>query len=287
VTGPLTGQADELLPVRVSPGWLALREPADAAARASDLVEQVRHCLPAGRRTVIHDLACGTGSMGRWLAPRLTGEQHWVMYDRDAELLDRAAAGPPRSADGVAVTVATRQRDITRLEPAELAGASLITVSALLDMLTADELHRFVSVCSAAGCPVLVTLSVIGRVALTPADRLDSSVAAAFNAHQRRTTGGRRLLGPDAVGDAAAAFRGLGAVVVVRPSPWRLGQTGAGGADASLIAEWFTGWLDAACEQRPELTAATAGYRRRRLDLAGAGRLGVTVHHQDLLVFPP
>src|SRR5450631_4085050 len=104
------------------------------------------------------------------------------------------------SGDGTPVTVETRQRDITRLDPGELAGASLITASALLDMLTADELERLVGVCAGAGCPVLLTISVVGRVELTPADPLDECIAAAFDAHQRRTTGGRRLLGPDAVG---------------------------------------------------------------------------------------
>jgi len=46
------------------------------------------------------------------------------------------------------------------------------------------------------------------------------------------------------------------------------------------------GWVDAACEQRRELVAATAGYTRRRLAEAAAGRLSVMVHHQDLLALP-
>jgi predicted RNA methylase len=50
---------------RVSAGWLDLREPADAAARARELVEHLRRHLPATTCLVIHDLACGTGSMGR------------------------------------------------------------------------------------------------------------------------------------------------------------------------------------------------------------------------------
>ena len=92
--------------IRVSRGWLALREPADAAARARDLVEQLERRLPATGRRVIHDLGCGTGAMGRWLAPLLPGPQHWVVHDRDADLLAVAAAdGPGPAADGAAVTV--------------------------------------------------------------------------------------------------------------------------------------------------------------------------------------
>jgi trans-aconitate methyltransferase len=59
---------------RVSAGWLALREPADAAARATDLVEHLGRQLPATGHRVIHDLGCGTGAMGRWLAPLLPGQ---------------------------------------------------------------------------------------------------------------------------------------------------------------------------------------------------------------------
>lgn len=268
--------------VRVGAPWLALREPADAAARSSDLVERIGRNMPAGRRLVIHDLGCGTGSMGRWLAPQLAGAQHWIMCDRDADLLARAeAAAPQQSADGVAVTVETRQRDITRLDPSDLAGAGLITASALLDMLSADELDRFVAACLSAGCPVLVTISVIGEVELSPVEPLDAVVTRAFNAHQRRTVDGRRLLGPDAAAAAIAAFTRRRADVAVRHSPWRLG------ADQALLAtEWLNGWVGAACEQQPELSAELATYAQRRLAEAAAGRLRVTVHHHDLLAWP-
>ena len=237
--------------VRVSAEWLALREAADAAARAEKLVELVHRRVAAVPRAVIHDLGTGTGSMGRWLAPRLPGPQHWVLYDHDADLLRHAAAGMAGMAGMPGrVTVETRQRDITRLTAGDLAGATLVTASALLDMLTGDEVRRVVAACAGAGCPALLTISVIGRVELTPPDPLDAEIEAAFNTHQRRTVDGRRLLGPD---------------------------------QAGLAAEWFTGWVDAACEQRPELTDPVAGYARRRLADAAAGRLGVVVEHTDLL----
>ena len=268
--------------IRVSREWLALREPADAAARAPDLVEQLRRTLPRAGRQVIHDLGCGTGAMGRWLAPRLPGPQHWVLHDRDADLLAVAAEDVPgEAADGAAVTVETRQSDITRLDPGDLADSTLITASAMLDLLTGEELDGLVTVCAGAGCPVLLTMSVVGRVDLNPADPLDADLAAAFDAHQRRTTDRGRLLGPDAVAVALAGFDRLGADVLVRPSPWRLGAS-----DADLAAQWFTGWVGAACEQQAELFAETGAYARRRLAEATAGQLAVTVDHADLLVLP-
>ncbi len=266
--------------IRVGRGWLALREPADAAARAPDLVEHLQRRLPETGRRVIHDLGCGTGSMGRWLAPLLAGPQHWVMHDRDTDLLAVADAGD-RAADGAAVTVETRQSDITALRPADLAGATLITASALLDVLTGDELTQLIAVCAAPRCPVLLTLSVIGRVELTPPDPLDGRVAVAFDAHQRRTTDRGPLLGPDAVAHAVEAFIRLGAEVLVRPSPWQLGAT-----EGELTTEWFTGWVAAACEQQAELVPETAVYSRTRLAQAAAGQLAVTVDHADLLALP-
>jgi hypothetical protein len=262
--------------VRVSPEWLVLREPADAAARSQELAERLARRLPAGDPLVVHDLGAGTGALGRWLAPRLAGRQHWVLHDRDADLLARALEHPPGpAADGAAVTVEARLSDITRLAPGALAGASLIAASALLDMLTADELAAMLGACTAIGCPVLLALTVAGRVALTPADPRDARVAGAFNAHQRRTTAAGRLLGPDAVAAAAEALRGTGAEVLARPSPWRLDA-----AHADLRAKWLQGWVAAACEQEPDLAG---DYRARRLAQAAAGELTVTVDHADLL----
>src|SRR5688500_6796352 len=165
--------------VRVSPEWLLLREPADAAARSAELAQRLGRHLASAGRLVIHDLGGGSGAMGRWLAPRLPVPQHWVVHDWDADLLRLAAADVPGP-----VTVEGRRSDITRLTRGELAGASLVTASALLDLLTADELARMLVAC--AGCPMLLALSVVGRVTLTPEEPLDALMGAAFNSHQRR-----------------------------------------------------------------------------------------------------
>ena len=221
----------------VSPEWLDLREPADAAARSAELADALAEHLPAGP-LVIHDLGGGSGSMGRWLAPRLPGPQHWVVHDRDETLLELAVAHPPPGA-----TVEARASDITQ---ADLTGADLVVASALLDILTADELAAVLD--AARGRPMLFALTVVGRVMLTPADPLDAAMTAAFNDHQRRrrpARPGRRRGAVDAAGG------------IVRPSPWRLGAD-----DAGLIAEWLDGWVAAALEQEPALAGRLP--RRRR-----------------------
>jgi SAM-dependent methyltransferase len=266
-------------PEQFDPDWLRLREQADARARARPLAGALVGERPRGP-FVVHDLGCGTGSMARWLAPLLPGPQHWVLHDRDAELLARALLDlPAASADGAPVTAERRLTHLDRLPPGAFDGADLITASALLDLLTRDELAAVAAACVEAEAPALFTLSVTGRVLLDPPDALDAAVSAAFDAHQRRVVHGRRLLGPDAVAAAAGIFSSLGARVDVRPSPWRLG-----GGDAALVGAWLRGWVGAAVEQEPGLNAEA--YLARRLDEASSGRLRITVDHADLLAHP-
>lgn len=263
-----------------APDWLGLREPADAAARSTELVDAVRDRLPAA--PVVRDLGCGSGSMGRWLAPLLPGPQTWVLHDRDPELLVIAAAGLPHAAaDGAPVTTRTVLADVTELRADDLAGTALVTASALLDLLTAGELDALVDACVTAGCAALLTLSVTGSVRFTPDEPRDAAFAAAFDAHQRRTDAGRVLLGPDAAALAVAAFERRGATVLTRQSPWRLGAD-----TAELTEEWLRGWIAAACAQRPELAGSAPDYLRRRLDALSDGRLRVAVGHLDVLALP-
>ncbi|GAA5111647.1 class I SAM-dependent methyltransferase [Pseudonocardia adelaidensis] len=262
----------------VTPDWLALREPADAAARSTELADRLYAWLPIrpGSLLVVRDLGCGTGSMGRWLADRLPRPQHWLLHDRDPALLDRAMASLPAG-----VSAEPREGDLTGLDAAQLAGTAVVTASALLDLLTADEVERLAAACAAAGCAALLTLSVTGSVLIRPTDPLDSAFAAAFDAHQRRTVDGRRLLGPDAAPAAAAAFGRHGVAVVRAPSPWRLGPD-----NGALLEQWLRGWVAAACEHRPGLAQEAEAYMRRRLEAAAHGDLRVVVGHADLLALP-
>ncbi|WP_240503232.1 class I SAM-dependent methyltransferase [Streptomyces prasinopilosus] len=266
-------------PARYAPEWLQLREPADAYARAHDLLDPLRIRLANLPRRAdgftIHDIGCGTGSMGRWLAPRLDGAQHWVLHDRDPYLLHFAAVASPRSAaDGSRVSVETRRGDVARLTAEALSGASLVTASALLDVLTREDVDALAAACAGAGCPALLTLSVAGRVELSAPHPLDQEITEAFNAHQKR--GG--LLGPDAASAAAEAFSEHGASVRIAPSPWRLGPE-----QAALTAQWLRGWVGAAVEERPGLAEPAGRYLAERLEACAAGELRVVVHHDDLL----
>lgn len=248
-----------------SADWLALREPADAAARSTELAGAV--CTLLSATPVIRDLGAGTAAMGRWLAPRLAHPGHWILHDRDPELLSRAWL--PQAAT---VQTCVGGLPIVPVDTA-LAGTSLVTASALLDLLRETDVRQLAGACGAAGCAALLTLSVTGVVRFTPSDPFDDVLAAAFNQHQREQLG----LGPDAVTVAAAAFTEAGYRVSHAPSPWSLGP-----GERRLAHEWLRGWVGAAVAQRPGLRAQATTYLHRRL----SEPFHVLIGHEDLLAVP-
>ena len=286
-------------PVRVTPGWLALREPADAAARPGEFAETIarrlaeRQIRAGAQELTIHDLGAGTGSVLRWLAPLLPGPQRWVLHDSDAELARHAHCDGLRAARDQPVRVEYRIDDVTRLAATDLAGADLITASALVDILTADEIRRLVTACATASCPALLSLGVTGVVAMNPPHPLDATLMVAFNEHQRRPARGGRLLGPEGADFAAGEFAVRNYTVSIMQSPWLLGgderaPTGEGPPDrgGALAAEWLRGWVDAGIEQRPDLARDSRTYLRTRDEQIARGELTISVGHIDVLALP-
>jgi SAM-dependent methyltransferase len=267
------------VPPVAEPDWLALREPADRRARSTELAAELAAALPPGPIRIL-DVGCGTGSTTRWLAPLLPGPQHWELLDRDPALL---ALVPERTAgivdrDGGPVAVTTRRADITSLTAADLAGIHAVTASALVDVLTAAEIGGLAAACAAAGVPALLTLTVTGRVEIDPPDLVDADVAAAFDAHQRRTVAGRTLLGPDAAQATVDAFARSGMTVRMAPTPWRLTAD-----DRRLSIRWLTERVAAAVTQEPHLESSAQAALHRRVN---ATALRAVISHADLLATP-
>ncbi len=268
--------------------WLTLREPADARSRSLALATDLSHSLALAAEAagmmaspiVVHDIGSGTGSMMRWLAPLLPGPQTWMLHDWNPRLLEDAARQSTSDSAGRAVIVRTSVEHLAVLGEDDLSGASLITASALLDVLTLHEIEAIVRACVAAGAPAFFALSVTGEVRLDPADPGDRVVEAAFNDHQRRATDGRRLLGPDAVAVVARLFAEAGWGVRLADTPWRLDAS-----DGPLLEEWFDGWIAAAVDERPELREWAREYALTRSAQLADGSLRVVVGHQDLLAW--
>ncbi|SDF79206.1 hypothetical protein SAMN05216241_102369 [Limimonas halophila] len=273
------------------PAWLRLREPADSAARASVLERLLKTALPAREPLSIIDLAAGTGSNLRYLAPRLGGSQAWRLVDADADLLaavsDHLAAHGWELADdgrlaqghGVRARIATEARDLAR--DAVPADADLVTASALLDLVSGAWIDRLAAACAASGAAALLTLSVDGTLAWEPVAELDGEVRALVNRHQQRDKGFGPALGPHAPQAAVAAFERHGYGVETAASPWRLGP-----GDAQLQQHLHAGWASAASAVAPDREAAIHDWLAHRMDLLAAGIGSVEVGHLDVLALP-
>ena len=248
-----------------SAAWLALREPHDAAARAAELVGLLRTHPPMTRNGAdaalvareIVDLGSGSGANLRWLAPRLGGEQAWLLVDHDAALLAAAertllewaaatgaaalaespARGPGRDGwlDDIVVTGADFACRVRRaradlaadLERIELPERALVTSSALLDLVSAEWLDALARRCDATSADVYFALTYDGRTVCTPADEEDVEVLELFNRHQRGDKGFGAALGPTAGLRAVDTFVARGYRVASRTSDWRIGPGAA------------------------------------------------------------
>ena len=140
-----------------TPEWLALREPADAAARSERLLQAVAARFTLETNLTVLDIGAGTGANARYLAERLQPQQQWLLVDHDPSLLIDASQrlrtwGEARGlgvsrdegawrveGEGLAVTFATRLADLADLSAASelFLDRRLVTASALLDLVSA------------------------------------------------------------------------------------------------------------------------------------------------------
>jgi glycosyltransferase involved in cell wall biosynthesis len=297
----LLGEAPvgDAIPARpVDPGWLSLREGADARARERGSGELVRlladHLGGLGRgggsgrggggggcdggpTLRVVDLGAGTGANPRWLAARLgrPERQCWTTVDHDGGL---AVHGPVPTTPVIA--------DVADLDAvlSEVGPVDLVTAAALLDLLDRPRLSAVVDAIVAHRAAALFSLTVDGQVAIAPPDPQDRPLARAFDAHQRR--GGR--LGPDAGAVAADLFRARGWRVVQAPTPWQLGGTGGGGGpDVDLVGAWLDGRAEAAAQWEPQAAQRVSAWLERRRRALASGGLRVVVGHLDVLALPP
>jgi hypothetical protein len=257
--------------------WLALREPADQAARDPARARRFAAALKRPARLV--DLGAGTGANARALAPVIAGAQAWVLVDSDPALIaaqDTSFAGwegREWRRSGLALDLADGW---AALDALALDG---VTCSALLDLASLAWLARLADWLAARRLPFLAALSVDGRRLWAPAAPEDAAIGAAFRRHQQRDKG----LGPALGGAAAVALAGLlrdrSFVVTMAASDWRLGP-------GPLLAALVRGEAEAAAVAMPGDAALFATWRDRRLGQVAAGALGLTVGHSDLLALP-
>jgi SAM-dependent methyltransferase len=264
-----------------SPEWLALREPADHAARSPRLTRLVADAIGGDQPRRIVDLGSGTGSNLRYLAPRLPRPQHWLLVDRDPELLAISGTSPVDD-----VSIESRNVELAAAGgPALdqlLRGAALVTASALLDLVSESWLDAIADICREARAALLFALTYDGRIDCDPGEQHDALVRALLNEHQRGNKGFGPALGPSAVDRAVAALAARGYSTARERSDWILVPH-----DCELQRQLVDGWAGAALEiaSAAEATAIEAWRGRRRAHI-DADRSRMIVGHQDLAALP-
>jgi hypothetical protein len=258
--------------------WLALREPFDLKARDPRVLEAVSAAFGSRPSVRIADLACGAGSTVRALHPRLPVRQHWALVDNDPDLL--MIARHAVASDKVELN--SIQLDLSNDFGAALESpVDLITMSALLDLVSQNWLKGFLSTVTARAIPVYAALTYDGRTDLSPADPFDAAILSAFNAHQGTDKGFGPALGAAAARATISGFETSGYKVIHGNSDWVIGSE-----DRAMQIELLRGWAGAATEMKTIAGADTADWLARRTRLVNDGLSSMRVGHVDLLALP-
>jgi hypothetical protein len=163
-----------------------------------------------------------------------------------------------------------------------LAAGSLVTASALLDLVSEDWLSTLISNCQSAGCALLFALSYDGRSTLTPARPEDQAVNERVNQHQRGDKGFGPALGPTAPDAAEAMVAAAGYRWQSAKSDWQIGP-----GEPELQKALIAGWVEAALELDPPARAWLREWQRARQVQIETGELQIQVGHRDLMALPP
>jgi hypothetical protein len=283
-----------------SADWLALREPADVAARSVPLTRAIADPLAREEEVHVLDLAAGTGSNVRYLADHLPVRQRWLLVDNNSALLAQvpirmSSWGVARGYESLSVRdglelrggrrtchLATRLLDLAALDDDGIfAGRVLVTASALLDLVSEAWMRTLAARCRENGAAVLFALNYDGAIRCVPQEPEDEIVREFVNRHQRTDKGFGAALGPDAAALTERCFASLGYRVRRERSDWELPPDTIG-----LQRQLIEGWAHVAASTAPAQAAAIRGWRARRLTHVESHRSQLTVGHEDLAAWP-
>lgn len=241
--------------------WLALRAPADDAARDAGLIDRLTNWA-ADRPIRIADLGGGSGAAHRALSPLLP-QANWRILDDDPALLSLI----PDGAEAVQANLAASLEDAFSPKP------DLLTAFAFIDLVSEAWLATLTDRIAETGAAIYAPLTYDGVEIWRPTPPHEAEALAAFNADMRRDKGFGPALGADAAPCLAGLLRDRGYDVATATSPWRLSR----GPLLTALAE------GAARAVAPRLDPQKAGAWAEGRLAAETAEVG----HIDLLALPP
>jgi len=279
--------------------WLDLREPADVAARAPELVKWLSEWSGRYEHVTVVDLGAGTGSCLRAIAPHMGSRQSWRLIDRSGVLLDEAVKRLSKWAHQRSLSARVEQNvwrcigEISNysvvFEEQDLATGpvdsgsvvDLVTVSAVLDLVSKEWCTNLARWCSEKGAALYTCLNYDGQFHFAPSHPDDSLVRSVVNTHQRTDKGMGPALGSSAIEVLAEALSAAKYQFVIAPSPWLLGSD-----SSALQTALVRDWSDLVFRQGGMYAARVSRWRNFRMAAIKARQSHLSVGHVDLWARP-
>ena len=262
--------------------WLNLREVSDHRSRDKELLKTAVDWLNnlKAKDKVIVDLGSGTGSTIRELQryTTLTPSIQWRLVDNDPGLLAEAIHRHSEE-----YSIETFLVDLSKTQKLPLKSVSLITASALLDLVSGDFIRDLCQLIKEKneGRPLgfYSALNYDGCIKWTPFHPLDAVIAMNFNTDQRRDKGFGPALGPDATDFLKTQFDSTKFQCLSAKSPWLLGS-----ADYLLAESLINGISDVAIQTDGLTNSDIQDWKTFRIKNVRTGTC--YLGHTDILVLP-
>ena len=262
--------------------WLNLREASDHKARDRHLLKTAANWLNdlKSKDKVIVDLGSGTGSTIRGLQryTTLAPSIQWRLVDNDPDLLAEAVHRHSEE-----YSIESFLVDLSATQKLPLESVSLITASALLDLVSSNFIRDLCQLIKEKneGRPLgfYSALNYDGCIKWTPFHPLDAAILMNFNTDQRRDKGFGPALGPDATDFLKTQFHSSKFQCLSAKSPWLLGS-----ADYLLTESLINGISGVAIQTDGLTNSDIQDWKTFRIENVRTGfcYLG----HTDIVVLP-